>query len=96
LQEFQFTIVHRPGRKHNNADALSRRPCRQCGRTDDISITTITADNVIGGYSLEEIHQLQVDDSVVGKMLQAKDTGQKPTVDYTKSQGLEYRHLSQQ
>jgi len=24
LQEFQFSIVHRPGRKHNNADALSR------------------------------------------------------------------------
>ena len=23
LQEFQFTIVHQPGRKHNNADALS-------------------------------------------------------------------------
>ena len=96
LQAFQFTIVHRPGRKHNNADALSRRPCRQCGRTDDISITTIAADNVIVGYSLEEMHQLQVNDPVVGKILQAKDTGQKPTVEYAKSQGLEYRRLSQQ
>ena len=93
LLKFQFAIVHQPGHTHNNADALFRRSCRQCGRTDDISITTIAADNVIVGYSLEEMHQLQVDNPVVGNILQAKDTGQKP---YAKSQGLEYRRLSQQ
>jgi hypothetical protein len=27
LQEYYFEIQHRPGLKHNNADALSRRPC---------------------------------------------------------------------
>ena len=27
LQTYNFTIEHRPGRKHGNADALSRRPC---------------------------------------------------------------------
>src|SRR5580693_4621484 len=31
MEEFQFEIQHRPGRAHGNADALSRRPCRQCG-----------------------------------------------------------------
>jgi transposase InsO family protein len=31
LEEFDFTVEHRPGSKHANADALSRRPCRQCG-----------------------------------------------------------------
>lgn len=31
LAEFDFEIVHRPGRKHDNADALLRKPCRQCG-----------------------------------------------------------------
>lgn len=31
LQEFHFHIVHRPGKKHANADSLSRRPCTQCG-----------------------------------------------------------------
>ena len=30
LEEFMFEIEHRPGRKHGNADALSRKPCRQC------------------------------------------------------------------
>jgi len=31
LEEFDIQIVHRPGRLHGNADAMSRRPCRQCG-----------------------------------------------------------------
>ncbi|MCG8075029.1 MAG: reverse transcriptase, partial [Candidatus Thiodiazotropha taylori] len=31
LSSFQFEVQHRPGRKHSNADALSRIPCRQCG-----------------------------------------------------------------
>ena len=30
MEEFSFDIEHRPGKKHANADALSRRPCRQC------------------------------------------------------------------
>ena len=37
LQQFQFSIVHRPGRDHGNADSLSRAPsypCRQCTRPD--------------------------------------------------------------
>jgi hypothetical protein len=27
MQEYNFTSEHRQGRKHNNANALSRRPC---------------------------------------------------------------------
>jgi hypothetical protein len=29
LQEYNFTSEHRQGWKHNNADALSRRPCQE-------------------------------------------------------------------
>jgi len=37
LEEFDFQIVHRAGVKHGNADASSRRPCRQCGKeVDDV------------------------------------------------------------
>jgi len=32
LEEFDFQIMRRPGRNHGNADAISRRPCRQCGQ----------------------------------------------------------------
>jgi len=35
LEEYNFRIEHRPGKKHSNADALSRRPCRQCHRNED-------------------------------------------------------------
>ncbi|UYV84710.1 K02A2.6-like [Cordylochernes scorpioides] len=32
LQEYQVKIQHRPGKRHQNADVLSRRPCvPQCG-----------------------------------------------------------------
>ena len=39
LQEFNFTIEHRPGKDHGDADALSRRPCynapcRHCDKAD--------------------------------------------------------------
>ena len=38
LQEYQFTIIHCPGNRHNNADALSRLPCRQCGMIPVMSL----------------------------------------------------------
>ena len=37
LHQFQFTIIHRAGRDHGNADGLSRAPtdpCRQCTRVE--------------------------------------------------------------
>ena len=39
LQGFSFTIQHRPGTKHGNADALSKRPCHRadcCLPAEDI------------------------------------------------------------
>src|SRR6267154_5883627 len=30
MKDYHFEFVHPPRSKHNNADALSRRPCRQC------------------------------------------------------------------
>ena len=44
LQQFQFSIVHRAGRDHSNADRLSRAPtspCRQCTRPNCPSVDTI-------------------------------------------------------
>ena len=41
LQQVQFFIIHRPGKKHGNADSLSRAPsssCRQCIRLDCPSV----------------------------------------------------------
>ena len=35
IEEFDFDVKHVPGSKNGHADALSRRPCRQCGRIDE-------------------------------------------------------------
>jgi hypothetical protein len=34
LEEYDKEIIHRPGKRHINADGLSRRSCRQCGREE--------------------------------------------------------------
>jgi len=38
LQEFDYNIEHRAGTLHTNADAMSRRPCRQCGHSGEDEI----------------------------------------------------------
>ena len=50
LEEFHFTVEHRPVKSHANADALSRRPCRQFGmcttHTDALNVCALqTGDN---------------------------------------------------
>ncbi len=37
LQDFSFKILHRPGLRHTNVDALSRNPIRQATDDDDFS-----------------------------------------------------------
>ena len=49
LQQFQFSIVHRAGSDHGNADGLSRAPtspCRQCTRVDcpQVGTSVVVAD----------------------------------------------------
>ena len=43
LQQFQFSIIHRAGREHGNADGLSRAPStpyKQCTRPDCPTVDT--------------------------------------------------------
>ena len=49
-----------------------------------------------GDFTLEEMRTLQLDDAIIGKLLRAKETNQKPTDAYTKSQGIKHHRLSQQ
>ena len=67
VEGFTFTVQHRPGRLHSNADAMSRRPCRQCGVCGGVNITRIvrlsrTDDHGVI-WSNEDNAQRQEDDS---------------------------------
>ena len=98
LQEFQFKIVHRPGRAHGNADALSRQPVRHCSKDcPDINgptVNTVVATEI--GYSSSELKQAQLEDSNVGKLLQAKHDNCRPSAEQSSGESLEFRHLLQQ
>ena len=49
LQQYNFTVEYRPGTKHQNADALSRRPClqdacRHCDRLESLENSSATSE----------------------------------------------------
>uniref|UniRef100_A0AAV2K2W5 ribonuclease H n=2 Tax=Knipowitschia caucasica TaxID=637954 RepID=A0AAV2K2W5_KNICA len=74
LQTYDFDIQHRPGQQHNNADALSRRPCviaecRYCERQEErdrdkprVSTATI---NPPDDLSSEQLQQQQESDTTL-------------------------------
>ncbi|CAC5420431.1 Transposon Ty3-I Gag-Pol polyprotein,Transposon Ty3-G Gag-Pol polyprotein [Mytilus coruscus] len=37
LGTYNFKVTHRAGRKHTNADAMSRNPCKSCKRQEDLN-----------------------------------------------------------
>ena len=66
LSQYDFEIEHRPGRLHRNADALSRVPCKQYGRTSDTEtdalqeseqVCTVTQKSPISMKSIQEADQ---------------------------------------
>ena len=84
LQEYNFDIIHRPGRKHSNADSLSRLPCHQCGRDSHVSASTVAATTVsdipvLQHHSTESLRQGQLDDATIGLVLKALELNSKPT-----------------
>ena len=88
LQELDFHIVHRRGRAHTNADALSRLPCRQCGR--DSHMTPPPAEHEVVAANIlqplqdatyENLRGAQLADPILGPLLRGKEVGEKPGMD---------------
>ena len=82
LEEFDYTVIHRPGNRHGNADAMSRRPCpraRCCPKEAEYSDETVAAvcnavtdsdgpevQDIEPVWSLEQIGREQAEDPEVG------------------------------
>ena len=99
LQEYQFSIMHRPGKKHGNADALSRLPCKQCGRAshyDNTTVALLASNGLTFGYSSDQLRDMQMHDNYIGQVLRWKEQGEQPPPDFVKTQPVPLRHLIQQ
>ena len=68
LAEYNYEILHRPGRKHSNADAMSRYP---------VTIV-IPQDAWLPLYTPQEFLKQQEDDQVLGQVHQWLREGQRP------------------
>uniref|UniRef100_A0A3Q3NHK6 Gypsy retrotransposon integrase-like protein 1 n=1 Tax=Mastacembelus armatus TaxID=205130 RepID=A0A3Q3NHK6_9TELE len=108
LQEYDFEIQHRPGRRHTNADALSRRPClteecRYCGRLEEwYRGLTAAAAEPEGGRGVsepflpEELGPRQASDRVLGAVRSWLQAGTRPDWPAVSSQEPELKSLHSQ
>ncbi|GBN75169.1 Retrovirus-related Pol polyprotein from transposon 297 [Araneus ventricosus] len=80
LQEYDFEIQHRKGTSHGNADALSRRPCKESckhctnaekkfGMETDISVEVLTTEDA---WSSSEVQKAQLEDPAIRPILEKK------------------------
>ncbi len=60
LQDFSFKIVHRPGMRHANADALSRNPVGQAVDDDDFYQEIQDDPNIRGGSTNDDARMFAV------------------------------------
>ena len=100
LSIFNFTIEHRPGQKHGNADGVSRRPwpdnelkthTEVVTSDDNVRSVTMKTDESTGHWchrwtkSDMKLHQYK--DSHIGRVLKLVEAGEKPPEE-------KIRHLS--
>lgn len=81
LQEYNFTVEHRAGKSHNNADALSRRPCpsdcKHCSKIEEKEFclrTTVMNED----WLPKTLQKDQEDDPELKLLLDWKTKGQRP------------------
>jgi hypothetical protein len=98
LQEYNFTSQHRQGRKHKNADALSRRPCREecthCHKFEaraDIQLVTAIAAVAAADWDPVILRTEQLNDPDTGPILHEVETGQRPEWKYIADRSPTYK-----
>ena len=88
LASYDMKIEHRPGRLHQNADALSRRACKQCGLDCDVPdrVTEVAlaidsqevSDTTSTSTGLTELRTAQTDDQDVMTVKKWVEQGSRP------------------
>ena len=104
LQEYNFSIIHRQGKRHGNADAMSRHPCTQCHRYDeelDQTSPSHTTHPTIAAVPLSPqppavSRESQLQDSDIGPVFRAMQSGTRPPPDNMQGESPECRQLFQQ
>eukprot|EP00731_Ephydatia_muelleri_P031079 Em0022g593a len=103
LEEYDFTVVHRQGSLHNNADALSRIPCRQCGRSshskdvpEGSALVGVVNSLPFQTYTAEQMRQFQSVDPIIGPVYNAVSLGELPSSEELNTWGRESKWLLQQ
>ena len=96
MEEFQFDVVHRRGKAHCNADAMSRMSNHQSNDTSDaFPIAHIALTSVLRSRSHQDIRNHQLEDELIGPIFRAKIDGVKPSVESIKGCDPKYRKLVQ-
>ena len=104
LQEYDFSITHRPGKKRQNADSLSRHPCTQCGReshSETLQSNLIAMEQqvppppLLVERSSDDLRQLRLTSGPIGLLLQSAEKDQKPTPEDARAQGPDAQRLTQ-
>ena len=85
IEQFTFSIIHRPGTQHRNADALSRRPesdsetepqmCSRCGKTTVVQSNEEEESNnesQVSTSARESMAELQQLDPDIGPILRRR------------------------
>lgn len=77
LQEFDLEILHRKGKIHSNAGALSRLPCKQCSSNNNQPVDAMpiatTMLKPLSQKRTEILQDVQLADPTLGTLLSWKE-----------------------
>ena len=107
LSEFGITaqtIEHRAGKKHTNADALSRKPIAKCNRPECVDcgshqaiIAEVVANNALEPTCISVVLQEQQIDRDISRLVRLKEDGkQPPTRPQVSAESKEFRLMCSQ
>ena len=83
-------IEHRPGRRHGNADGVSRIPCRQCGKNEetysDQKVCQVGHDNSNDDIDVSRLKEAQEKDRDISLVKQWLESGERPSTQTVSSE----------